>query len=57
VALRKEDIIIWIIYLFLLVLGVMGLFTDYMMGHVIFALLVCAAIMTLIQLIEGRRRA
>ena len=54
-ALRKESIMLWTIFVILLVLWAMGLLTGYTMGGVIHALLVIAIIVILIQVFQGRR--
>jgi len=56
-ALRKEGIMLWTIFVILLVLWAMGLLTGYTMGGVIHALLVIAIIVILFQVLQGRRRA
>ena len=55
-ALRKENTMLWTIFVILLVLWGLGLLTGYTMGGVIHALLVIAIIVVLIQVLQGRRR-
>ena len=48
---------LWTIFVVLLVLWAVGLFTGYTMGGVIHALLVIAIVVVIVQVIKGRRRA
>jgi len=48
---------LWTIFVILLILWGLGLFTGYTMGGFIHALLVIAIIVVLIQFIQGRRRS
>ena len=48
---------LWTIFVVLLVLWALGLFTGYTMGGVIHALLVIAIIVILVQVFQGRRHA
>jgi hypothetical protein len=47
----------WTLFLVLVVLWGLGLFTGYTMGGAIHALLVIAIVVLLFQIIQGRRRA
>ena len=55
-ALRKEATMLWTIFVILLVLWALGLFTGYTLGGALHALLVIAIIVVLIQVLQGRRR-
>jgi hypothetical protein len=46
---------LWTIFAVLLVLWILGVVTSYTMGGFIHILLVVAAVMFLIQMIQGRR--
>jgi hypothetical protein len=46
---------LWTIFVILLVLWALGLMTAYTMGGMIHLLLVCAVIVLVIRLIQGRR--
>jgi hypothetical protein len=46
---------LWTIFTVLLVLWVLGMVTSYTMGGLIHILLVVAAVMFLIQIIQGRK--
>ena len=48
---------LWTVFVILLVLWALGLFSGYTMGGVIHALLVIAIIVVLIQVVQGRRRS
>jgi Family of unknown function (DUF5670) len=48
---------LWTLFVILLVLWGLGLITGYTMGGAIYALLVIAIVVLLIQLIQGRRHA
>jgi hypothetical protein len=54
---RKESNMLWTIFVVLLVLWALGLFTGYTMGGVIHALLVIAIIVVLVQVFQRRRHA
>jgi hypothetical protein len=54
---RKESNMFWTLFLVLVVLWGLGLFTGYTMGGAIHALLVIAIVVLLFQMIQGRRRA
>lgn len=55
-ALKKENTMLWTLFVILIILWAMGLLTGYTMGGIIHALLVVAIIVILIQVIQGRRR-
>ena len=46
---------LWTIFVILLVLWALGLATAYTMGGLIHLLLVCAVIVLIVRLIQGRR--
>ena len=46
---------LWTIFVILLVLWALGLVTAYTMGGLIHLLLVCAVIVLVVRLIQGRR--
>ena len=48
---------LWTIFVILLILWALGLLTGYTMGGVIYALLVIAIVVVIVQVIQGRRRA
>ena len=55
-ALKKENTMLWTIFVILLGLWALGLLTGTTLGGVIHALLVIAIIVILIQVFQGRRR-
>jgi hypothetical protein len=55
-ALKKEVVMLWTLFVVLLALWALGLMTGYTMGGVLHALLVVAIIVVLIQVLQGRRR-
>jgi hypothetical protein len=55
-ALKKEDTMLWTLFVILLVMWGLGIMTGYTLGGVIHALLVIAIIVMLIQVLQGRRR-
>jgi hypothetical protein len=55
-ALKKENTMLWTLFVILIILWAMGLLTGYTLGGIIHALLVVAIIVILIQVIQGRRR-
>jgi hypothetical protein len=52
---RKEDTMLWTIFVILLVLWLLGLVTSYTLGGFIHILLVIAIVVVLIRVIQGRR--
>jgi hypothetical protein len=52
----EEDFMIWTIFVVLLALWLLGLVTSYTMGGFIHLLLLCAIVVFIIQLVQGRRR-
>jgi uncharacterized protein DUF5670 len=52
---KGEHDMLWTIFVILLVLWALGLATAYTMGGLIHILLVCAVIVLIIRLIQGRR--
>ena len=55
-ASKEEATMLWTIFVILLVLWALGLFTGTTMGGFIHALLVIAIVVVLIQVLQGRRR-
>jgi Family of unknown function (DUF5670) len=55
-ALKKEDTMLWTLFVILLVMWGLGIMTGYTLGGVIHALLVIAIIVMLVQVLQGRRR-
>jgi len=55
-ALNKEALMLWTLFVILLVLWTLGLLTGYTLGGVIHALLVIAIIVIVIQVLQGRKR-
>jgi hypothetical protein len=55
VAPRRENIMLWTIFVILLVLWLLGLVSAYTFGGFIHILLVIAVVVLLIQLVSGRR--
>lgn len=53
---RKEQDMLWTLFVILLILWGVGLLTGYTMGGVIHVLLIIAIIVVVIQVIQGRRR-
>jgi hypothetical protein len=53
--LTREDVMLWIICMVLIVLWLLGIVTSYTMGGLIHILLVIAVIVALVRLIQGRR--
>jgi low affinity Fe/Cu permease len=54
---RKEDTMLWTLFVILLVLWALGMITSYSMGGLIHILLVVAVVVLLINLLQGRRTA
>jgi Family of unknown function (DUF5670) len=52
---RKEDGMLWTIFVVLLVLWLLGLVTSYTLGGFIHVLLIIAIAVILIRIIQGRR--
>ena len=52
---RKEQPMLWTIFVILLVLWLLGLVSSYTLGGFIHILLVIAIVVLIIQLISGRR--
>jgi Family of unknown function (DUF5670) len=46
---------LWVLFIILLILWLLGLVSSYTLGGFIHILLVCALIILLLQLISGRR--
>ena len=46
---------LWTIFVILLVLWALGLVTSYTMGGLVHLLLVCALVVLVVRLIQGRR--
>ena len=56
-AKKKEDRMLWTLFVILLVLWLLGLVSSYTMGGFIHILLVLAVIVLVINLLSGRRTA
>jgi hypothetical protein len=52
---RKEQSMLWTIFVILLVLWLLGMVTSYTIGGFIHVLLVIAIVVVLIRVIQGRR--
>ena len=51
----KEDRMLWIIAVVLIVMWLLGMVTSYTMGGFIHILLVVAVVVVLVRIIQGRR--
>jgi len=56
-SLKKEDSVLWTIFVILLVLWILGLVSSYTLGGYIHFLLVLAVVVLVINLLTGRRAA
>ncbi len=53
----KENIMLYTIAVVLIILWLLGMVTSYTLGGFIYVLLVVAAVMILVNLLSGRKRA
>jgi asparagine N-glycosylation enzyme membrane subunit Stt3 len=51
---KKEDLMLWTIFLLLMIMWVLGMVTSYTLGGFIHILLVLALVSVLIRVIQGR---